>query len=165
MKRRDSYESVADCTTIEVAGMPDVAAHMGLVKRVASHFRSRLPAAIEPSDLIQAGMVGVIEALAADAKLTGLGQIDHVARSRNGEGLIAVQGNDPWAPDAKRAFLDVSQATSQTLEQSTQMADSKKQDSVATPQPTAPERAVATEQSNPVLIADEPQRSSGVRLA
>ena len=28
MKRRDSYESVADCTDIEVAGMPDVAAHM-----------------------------------------------------------------------------------------------------------------------------------------
>jgi RNA polymerase sigma factor for flagellar operon FliA len=65
MKRRDSYESVADCTDSEVAGMPDVAAHMGLVKRVASHFRSRLPAAIEPSDLIQAGMVGLIEALSA----------------------------------------------------------------------------------------------------
>jgi RNA polymerase sigma factor for flagellar operon FliA len=64
-RSRDSYEVVADCTDFEVAGMPSVAAHMGLVKRVASHFRSRLPAAIEPADLIQAGMVGLIEALAA----------------------------------------------------------------------------------------------------
>ena len=91
-------------------------------------------------------------ALAADAKLTGLTQIDHVARSSNGEGLIAVQGNDPWAPEAKRAFLDVSQATAQTLEQSTQMADSRRTDG-PNPAQQGAERSMATEQANPVLIA------------
>ena len=103
-------------------------------------------------------------ALAADAKLTGLTQIDHVARSSNGEGLIAVQGNDPWAPEAKRAFLDVSQATTQTLEQSTQMADSRKVDAANPAQPNA-ERSMATEQPNPLLIAEEPQRTAGIRMA
>ena len=91
-------------------------------------------------------------ALAADAKLTGLTQIDHVARSSSGEGLIAVQGNDPWAPEAKRAFLDVSQATAQTLEQSTQMADSRRTDG-PNPAQQGTERSMATEQANPVLIA------------
>jgi RNA polymerase sigma factor for flagellar operon FliA len=44
---------------------PDPTAHLNLVKRVASHFRSRLPAAIEINDLIQAGIVGLIEALSS----------------------------------------------------------------------------------------------------
>ncbi len=103
-------------------------------------------------------------ALAADAKLTGLTQIDHVARSSNGEGLIAVQGSDPWAPEAKRAFLDVSQATAQTLEQSTQMADSRRTDG-PNPAQQGTERSMATEQANPVLMADEQQRTAGMRMA
>ena len=77
-------------------------------------------------------------ALAADAKLSGLTQIDHVTRSKNGEGLIAVQGNDPWAPDAKRAFLDVSQAANQSVDQSTRIADAKRPDQTVAPQPNQP---------------------------
>lgn len=67
-------------------------------------------------------------ALAADAKASGLGRIDHVSRSANGQGfLIAVQGvnGDPTHPAAKHAYIDYTQATSQTLEQSTRMADAK----------------------------------------
>ncbi|MBX3712977.1 MAG: peptidoglycan-binding protein [Lysobacter sp.] len=67
-------------------------------------------------------------ALAADAKATGLDRIDHVSRSANGQGfLIAVQGvnGDPSHPAAKHAYIDYTQATTQTLEQSTRMADAK----------------------------------------
>jgi RNA polymerase sigma factor for flagellar operon FliA len=59
----DSYEAVASCADTAPKVSHDPTAHLNLVKRVASHFRSRLPAAIEPNDLIQAGIIGLIEAL------------------------------------------------------------------------------------------------------
>ena len=65
MRAVESYQAVAGCTDAAVAVNPDPTAHLNLVKRVASHFRSRLPAAIEISDLIQAGIVGLIEALSS----------------------------------------------------------------------------------------------------
>lgn len=63
MRAVESYQAVAGCNDAPVAVNPDPTAHLNLVKRVASHFRSRLPAAIEINDLIQAGIVGLIEAL------------------------------------------------------------------------------------------------------
>ncbi|HBC58554.1 MAG TPA: RNA polymerase sigma factor FliA, partial [Gammaproteobacteria bacterium] len=36
--------------------------HASLVKRVAYHLISRLPASVQPDDLIQAGMIGLLEA-------------------------------------------------------------------------------------------------------
>jgi RNA polymerase sigma factor for flagellar operon FliA len=65
MRAVESYQAVAGCTDAAVAVNPDPTAHLNLVKRVASHFRSRLPAAIEINDLIQAGIVGLIEALSS----------------------------------------------------------------------------------------------------
>ena len=64
MKRLgDTYSKVA-ASTAPHAGA-DFAAHFKLVKRVAAHFRGRLPAAIEHSDLVQAGIVGLMEAIEA----------------------------------------------------------------------------------------------------
>ena len=65
MRAVESYQAVAGCNDTPVAVNPDPTAHLNLVKRVASHFRSRLPAAIEINDLIQAGIVGLIEALSS----------------------------------------------------------------------------------------------------
>jgi RNA polymerase sigma factor FliA len=68
IRASSSYETIAGCTAPPLAGgevRPDVSQHLGLVKRVASHFHSRLPSAIEQSDLIQAGIVGLLEALEA----------------------------------------------------------------------------------------------------
>jgi RNA polymerase sigma factor for flagellar operon FliA len=39
-----------------------VTRHMELVKRIANHLAARLPAAIEINDLLQAGMIGLLEA-------------------------------------------------------------------------------------------------------
>lgn len=70
--------------------------------------------------------------LTADAKLSGLNQIDHVMRSKGGEGLIAIQGADPWAPEARRAYIDANQAAGQTLEQSTRLSESKQAETAPT---------------------------------
>ncbi len=39
-----------------------VAKHVALVKRIAYHLVSRLPASVQVDDLIQAGMIGLLEA-------------------------------------------------------------------------------------------------------
>jgi Putative peptidoglycan binding domain len=67
-------------------------------------------------------------AVAVDAKATGLNQIDHISKTNapNGQSyLVAVQG-DPTNPAAKSAYIDYNQATSQTVAQSTSMAESQK---------------------------------------
>lgn len=64
MKRLgDSYAQVASSTAPGAAA--EFAAHFKLVRRIAAHFRGRLPAAIEHSDLVQAGIVGLMEAIDA----------------------------------------------------------------------------------------------------
>jgi peptidoglycan hydrolase-like protein with peptidoglycan-binding domain len=66
--------------------------------------------------------------VAADAKATGLNQIDHISKSTGPNGqsyLVAVQG-DPTSPAAKNSYIDYNQATSQTVAQSTAMSDAQK---------------------------------------
>lgn len=67
-------------------------------------------------------------AVAVDAKATGLKEIDHISRTvaPNGQSyLVAVQG-DPTNPAAKSSFIDYQQATSQTVAQSSSMAEPQK---------------------------------------
>lgn len=65
MKRLgEAYAKVASATAgAKMAG--EFAGHFKLVKRIAAHFRGRLPPAIEHSDLVQVGMVGLMEAIEA----------------------------------------------------------------------------------------------------
>lgn len=66
--------------------------------------------------------------VAADAKATGLNQIDHISKTSGPNGqsyLVAVQG-DPTSPAAKNSYVDYTQATSQTVAQSTAMSDAQK---------------------------------------
>ncbi len=67
-------------------------------------------------------------AVAVDAKATGLKEIDHISKTvaPNGQSyLVAVQG-DPANPAAKSAYIDYNQATSQTVAQSSSMAEPHK---------------------------------------
>jgi RNA polymerase sigma factor for flagellar operon FliA len=41
----------------------DFEEHMGLVKRIAYHMKGRLPSSVQVEDLIQAGMIGLLEAI------------------------------------------------------------------------------------------------------
>ena len=64
-------------------------------------------------------------AVAADAKASGLNSIDHVAKTNTPNGqtlLVAVEGN-PTNPAAKNAYVDYAQATTQTVDQSSRMAE------------------------------------------
>ena len=67
-------------------------------------------------------------AVAADAKASGLGAIDHISKANTPNGqtlLIAVEGN-PANPASKNSYIDYAQATTQTVEQSSRMADAVK---------------------------------------
>lgn len=49
-----------EATTVDPDGL--VAANANLVKRIAFHLMNRLPASVQAEDLIQAGMIGLLEA-------------------------------------------------------------------------------------------------------
>jgi hypothetical protein len=63
----------------------------------------------------------VAAALALQAHRDGLQQIDHVVPTHPAGRLIAVQGQDPGAPEAPRALVDVAQAAQQPAQTSTQL--------------------------------------------
>ncbi len=57
MKGAAQYREVQRTAANEV-----IAQHSDLVRRIAHHLAARLPASVEVDDLIQAGMMGLIEA-------------------------------------------------------------------------------------------------------
>ena len=64
-------------------------------------------------------------AVAADAKASGLNSIDHISKTNTPNGqslLVAVEGN-PANPAAKNSYIDYTQATTQTVDQSSRMAE------------------------------------------
>lgn len=62
----------------------------------------------------------VAAALALQAKRDGFTQIDQVMKSTHGDKLIAVQGQDPSAPESRHAVVEIAQAARQPAQQSTQ---------------------------------------------
>ena len=60
--KTDSYQAVSKLEANSPRGA-GIVENLHLVKRIAGHFRGRLPPSIEPADLIQAGTVGLLEAL------------------------------------------------------------------------------------------------------
>ena len=59
---------------VREASMPssELMEHIGLVKRVAIHLKSRLPAYMELNELIQVGTIGLIEASKSFDKKRGV---------------------------------------------------------------------------------------------
>ena len=91
-------------------------------------------------------------AVAVDAKATGLNEIDHISKTTapNGQSyLVAVQG-DPTNPAAKSSYVDYNQATSQTVAQSTGMAESQKP---AVQAQSAPQTELPMQDTNKVALA------------
>ena len=91
-------------------------------------------------------------AVAVDAKATGLQNIDHISKTNapNGQSyLVAVQG-DPTNPAAKNSYVDYNQATSQTVAQSTSMAEGKSPAAQVAAQPT---QQTEQPQQEPIRIA------------
>lgn len=79
----------------------------------------------------------VAAAMAVKAQHDGLDRVDAVLASRDGKGLIAVQG-DPSTPQAKTSYLDKAAAAEQPLEQNlAQLQREQPQAAVAQPAPQA----------------------------
>ena len=65
MRARQQYASSAPSAAVGPADMPQdelVLKHADLVKRIAYHLVSRMPPNVEVDDLIQAGMIGLLDA-------------------------------------------------------------------------------------------------------
>ena len=62
-------ENISDCSPADTHKM--VEKHAGLVKRIAWHLSARMPACVQVDDLVQAGMVGLLEAAAKYDKSKG----------------------------------------------------------------------------------------------
>lgn len=84
-------------------------------------------------------LVKAAAAVAADAKATGLSSIDHISKTNavNGQTLLVAVEGSPLSPAAKNSYIDYTQATTQTVEQSSRMAEAVK----------APEQHAAQEQA------------------
>ena len=76
--------------------------------------------------------------VAVDAKATGLKEIDHISRTTgaNGQSFLVASQGDPTSPASNRSYIDYGQATSQTVAQSTSMAEGKSPATQVAAQPT-----------------------------
>ena len=81
----------------QLALQENLKSYLKLVKRVASHFRGRLPAAIELSDLVQAGTVGLMEALSAFDSEKGT-DFETFAKLRIRGAMLDEIRKNSWAP-------------------------------------------------------------------
>jgi|GEM_PF-831336 len=81
-------------------------------------------------------------AVTADARASGLSAIDHIAKTNAASGnqtlLVAVQG-DPTNPASKNSYIDYAQATTQTLDQSSRMAEATRTQQATAPDAPQPE--------------------------
>ena len=91
------YKSISARTSPAPASPVDLSTHLRLVKRVASHFRGRLPAALELTDLVQAGTVGLMEALQAYDPDKGV-DFETFAKFRIRGAMLDEIRKSSWAP-------------------------------------------------------------------
>ena len=93
LKSTAAYGSAATGAPTEAL----VLRHAELVKRIAYHLAGRLPASVEVDDLIQAGMVGLLEAAAAYASDRGASFETYAGIRICGAMIDALRKQD-WAP-------------------------------------------------------------------
>jgi RNA polymerase sigma factor for flagellar operon FliA len=86
-----AYASVADSLNERVAH------YAPLVKRIAHHLMGRLPQSVQVDDLVQAGMIGLLEALKAYDNTHGASFETYAGIRIRGAMLDEVRRND-WAP-------------------------------------------------------------------
>jgi len=92
MNARAMYAGVQQAGTQSV-----VSEHAGLVKRIAFHLINRLPDSVQPEDLIQAGMIGLLEAVRLYDPEQGASFETYAGIRIRGAMLDEVRRND-WAP-------------------------------------------------------------------
>ena len=107
MRAVGAYSAVAGARR---AGDELVERHAGLVKRIAYHLAGRLPASVEVDDLIQAGMIGLLEAAANFSSDRGASFETYAGIRIRGAMIDALRQLD-WAPrSVHRKARDVAEA-------------------------------------------------------
>ena len=114
-------ETVASHSVVNGNGLPDanqlVLQQAPLVKRIALHLASRLPACVELDDLIQAGMMGLLEA-ASNFDTKGGASFETFAGFRIRGAMIDELRRGDWAPRSVHRRMRDAAEIMRNLEQS-----------------------------------------------
>jgi RNA polymerase sigma factor for flagellar operon FliA len=94
----------------------DLALHMSMVRNIAGRIRSRLPASVDMNDLVQAGLIGLNEALSRFEEGPGSNFESYAARRIEGAMLDALRASDTLPRGARSRLREVGAAV-QRLEQ------------------------------------------------
>lgn len=87
-----------------------------LVKRIAYHMMARLPASVQVDDLIQAGMIGLLDAIKRYEGSYGRQFESYAAQRIRGSMLDELRGAD-WLPRSLRRKMRQIETAMRTLEQ------------------------------------------------
>jgi RNA polymerase sigma factor for flagellar operon FliA len=119
MKGAAQYREVQRSAATEV-----IAQHSDLVRRIAHHLAARLPASVEVDDLIQAGMMGLIEASRSYDADQGASFETYASIRIRGSMIDEIRRGD-WVPrSVHRRYRDVVAATRQVEQANGRAANS-----------------------------------------
>jgi RNA polymerase sigma factor for flagellar operon FliA len=117
-------------TTYTAAGTLDrdrcVTEHAPLVKRMAHHLLARLPASVQLDDLIQAGLIGLLDAFSRFEESQGVQFEVYAAQRIRGAMLDELRQND-WLPRSVRKALRDIETAMHKLQQRLQRAPNERE--------------------------------------
>jgi RNA polymerase sigma factor for flagellar operon FliA len=90
--------------------------HMPLVKRLAHHMKAKLPPSVEVDDLIQAGMIGLLDAITRYEETHGA-QFETYAVLRIRGAMLDELRNSDWLPRSMRQNMRKIEAAMNSLQQ------------------------------------------------
>ena len=90
--------------------------HMPLVKRLAHHMKAKLPPSVEVDDLVQAGMIGLLDAISRYEETHGA-QFETYAVLRIRGAMLDELRNSDWLPRSMRQNMRKIETAMATLQQ------------------------------------------------
>ena len=90
--------------------------HMPLVKRLAHHMKAKLPPSVEVDDLVQAGMIGLLDAISRYEETHGA-QFEAYAVLRIRGAMLDELRNSDWLPRSMRQNMRKIEAAMSALQQ------------------------------------------------
>jgi RNA polymerase sigma factor for flagellar operon FliA len=90
--------------------------HMPLVKRLAHHMKAKLPPSVEVDDLVQAGMIGLLDAISRYEETHGAQFETYAVLRIRGAMLDELRSSD-WLPRSLRQNMRKVEAAMSTLQQ------------------------------------------------
>jgi RNA polymerase sigma factor for flagellar operon FliA len=111
----DSVMSSSDSGNRRCERSAQLLAHRPLVRRIALRMRSRLPVHVDTDELMQAGMIGLNDAIARFQEGRGASFGTYASRRIEGAMLDSLRANDTLSRGARARLRDV-QAAVQALE-------------------------------------------------